>query len=193
VLKKDILNDIAEDGYNIGFGSCKSFATYDFANSWIRNMALASLIIGIIQLKIDNVDVNNKISIILIMLGVIAMSLAVFVREKDRYEDAGIKQRRIYNEMKSLYRQAQLISNDDYSDILDRKQKLLDEFYSINASDEIFVLSDIYAHYKFFMKIQYEWIDEQKKFRFWKDKVPNSVKVFVPIILIFSAAVSLFL
>lgn len=191
--KDSILKDIAEDGYNIGFGSCKSFATFDIANSWIRVLALGSLIIGIIQLKIDKVDVNNKISIALILLGIVAMSLAVFVREKEKYEDAGIKQRQIFNKMKSLYRETQSLQNSDFSEILEKKNRLLDEFYSINVSDEIFIVSDVYAHYKFFMKIQYNWIDEQKQFKWWKDMIPNSIKVFIPLIIITSVAIYFYL
>lgn len=191
--KDSILLDIAEDGYNIGFGSCKSFATFDIANSWIRVMAVGSLIIGIVQLKIDKVDINNKISILLIILGIIAMSLAVFVREKEKFEQAGIKQRQIYNQMKSLYREVQSLKDDDFTEVLQKKNQLLDEFYLINASDEIFVLSDLYAHYKFFMKIQYDWIDEQKKFKFWKDMIPNSIKVFIPLVIVISLIIYYYL
>jgi hypothetical protein len=185
--------DIAEDGYSIGFGSCKSFATFDIVNSWIRVMAVGSLIIGIVQLKIDNVDINNKISILLIILGITAMSLADFVREKDKYEQAGIKQRQIYNRMKSLYREVQSIKDDDFAEVLKKKNQLLDEFYLICASDEIFVLSDLYAHYKFFMKIQYGWIDEQKKFNLWKDMIPNSIKVFIPLVIVISVIIYYYL
>lgn len=191
--KDSILMDIAEDGYNIGFGSCKSFATFDIANSWIRVMAVGSLIIGIVQLKIDKVDINNKISILLIILGIIAMSLAVFVREKEKYEQAGIKQRQIYNQMKSLYREVQSLKDDDFAEVLQKKNQLLDEFYLINASDEIFVLSDLYAHYKFFMKIQYDWIDEQKKFKLWKDMIPNSIKVLIPLVIVISVIIYYYL
>lgn len=191
--KDSILMDIAEDGYNIGFGSCKSFATFDIANSWIRVMAVGSLIIGIVQLKIDKVDINNKISILLIILGIIAMSLVDFVREKEKFEQAGIKQRQIYNRMKSLYREVQSVKDDNFAEVLQKKNQLLDEFYLINASDEIFVLSDLYAHYKFFMKIQYDWIGEQKKFKVWKDMIPNSIKVFIPLVIVISVIIYYYL
>jgi hypothetical protein len=33
------------------------------------------------------------------------------------------------------------------------------------------------THYKFFWQHQIEWIDEQKQFTFWRDKVPLSLSL----------------
>ena len=45
-------------------------------------------------------------------------------------------------------------------------------------------MSQWYAHYKFFYEMQIDWVDEQLKFKFIKDKVPASIKTTVSITII---------
>ncbi|AWN16176.1 hypothetical protein SALB1_1978 [Salinisphaera sp. LB1] len=54
---------------------------------------------------------------------------------------------------------------------------------SSNQSKQI-LFSDWYAHYKFFWQHQIEWIDEQKQFTFWRDKVPLSFSLACLVALI---------
>ena len=46
------------------------------------------------------------------------------------------------------------------------------------------LFSDWYAHYKFFWQHQIEWVDEQKKFDFFRDKVPLSLYVFIAALIL---------
>jgi hypothetical protein len=44
--------------------------------------------------------------------------------------------------------------------------------------------SDWDAHYKFFVQMQIDWIDEQKQFNLFADKVPLSFMIVVLAVLI---------
>lgn len=86
----------------------------------------------------------------------------------------------IHNELRELYYRTkssedEVFSNDSYESV--KMNELLDEYYEISISKQIF-LSDWIAHYKLFFQSQYEWIDEQKNFT-WKDKVPLSFRITV--------------
>ncbi|RWT69618.1 hypothetical protein DN595_26695 [Enterobacter cloacae] len=43
--------------------------------------------------------------------------------------------------------------------------------------------SNWYAHYKFYSELEKRWIEEQLSLTFWKDKFPNTLKIFLIIIL----------
>ena len=64
-----------------------------------------------------------------------------------------------------------------------RLEALQTEVFSSNQSKQI-LFSDWYAHYKFFWQHQIEWIDEQKQFTFWRDKVPLSLSFTVAVVVI---------
>jgi hypothetical protein len=55
-------------------------------------------------------------------------------------------------------------------------------FYE-NSLDKQILFSDWYAHYKFFWQHQIGWIEEQKQFRLWRDKIPLSFTFAIFIIL----------
>jgi len=61
------------------------------------------------------------------------------------------------------------------------------EFFSAGETKQI-LFADWYAHYKFFWQHQIEWIDEQKHFRFWRDKVPLSFSFTIGALLLGLAA-----
>lgn len=176
--KENLLKQIAEDGYNIGFGACKSFATYDIVNSWLRVGALLSLLIGIAQLKISDIQVNNKISLLLIFISIIVMHITYYIPNKDKFNEIGKLQLGLFYKLKDLYYTVRSMENiEEFSSIMEKRKNIYEEFTNISDSNEIFILSDIYAHIKFFGQKQIDWVDEQKNFSFWKDKFPNSVKV----------------
>lgn len=56
--------------------------------------------------------------------------------------------------------------------------------YGVNCIPKQIFMSDWYAHYKFFWQHQIDWIDEQKHFKFWRDKVPLSLVFLCALTLI---------
>ncbi len=60
--------------------------------------------------------------------------------------------------------------------------KIETEYYAVSISEQI-LLSDWYAHYKFFAQQQIDWIEKYRPFRF-TDKVPLSLRILVPAIML---------
>ena len=58
-----------------------------------------------------------------------------------------------------------------------------DDYYSSCQSKQI-LFSDWYAHYKFFWQHQIDWVNEQKKFRFIRDKLPLTFSLTVVVVLV---------
>lgn len=192
--KDTLLKELAEDGYSIGIGANKSFATFDIVNSWLSGIALISLVVGIIQLKITDVALNDKISLILIIVSVIALHIANFVPDKEQYNKVGKRQIEIFHEIRGLYRAVKDAGEeDDFTEIIGKKKLLYAEFCEISLSGEIFMLTDLYSHFKFFGQKQVDWIDEQKKFEVWRDKIPNSLKLSAFVGVIVSVALYFYL
>jgi hypothetical protein len=76
-----------------------------------------------------------------------------------------------------VYRDVQATGeSDDLTAYRERLDTLQSEVFSSHRSKQI-LFSDGYAHYKFFWQHQIEWIDEQKRFTFWRDKMPLSLSL----------------
>lgn len=178
MTKEDFLKLLAVKGYDVGFGAKKNFATYDIINqlpSWIGFISLA---IGIIQIAYENISFNKELSIILIFAGIAIIYLDVFKSKTEDYEKEGVRLTKIFNKMRDLYFKAKSDPNFLYSNYENEYQKLLEEFYSNTISKQVFI-SNWYAHFKFFYEMQVDWVDEQLKFSFFKDKIPNLLKLIV--------------
>jgi hypothetical protein len=180
--KEDLLKQIAETGYNVGFGAKKHFATYDIickAPNWI---AFLSIAVGIFGLFID-ILATKQLSAIFIVLGISGLFINFYGDNKQDYDEVGKKLTQLFNDLKSLYYAAKDSNNSKMDDTAARLKEIENSFYSLSISKHIFV-SDWYAHYKFFWQHQIDWIDEQKNFKLWRDKMPLSFSVFIIIIII---------
>lgn len=174
--KDDLLVRIADAGYNVGFGAKKHFATYDIVENAPRWIGFISLAVGVFSLFID-VLATKHISAILIVLGISCLLINLYDDSKLDYEKKGKLLTQLFNELKSLYLSVKATDKKDYSEEIDKLSTIESTYYSNCISKQIF-LSDWYAHYKFFWQHQIHWIDEQKHFRFWRDKMPLSFVVF---------------
>jgi hypothetical protein len=67
--------------------------------------------------------------------------------------------------------------------LISEYQQLESQYYSVGLSKQI-LFSDWYAHYKFFWQHQIEWVDEQKNFSFFRDKVPLSFYMFLVVLIV---------
>ena len=92
---------------------------------------------------------------------------------KDDYEKVGKKLTAIYSKLQIIYYKIRESNEEGFKDELDNVDKLVEEFYEISMTKQI-CFSDWYAHYKFFVQMQIDWIDEQKQFKLFADKVPLS-------------------
>lgn len=173
--KSGLLKRIADTAYNVGFGAKKHFATYDIvekAPGWIGFISMA---VGVFALFYDWLA-TKQISAILIVLGISGLQVNTYSEGKQKYEQNGVLLTNLFNKLKSLYFSVKSSNKSDFSEEIDELERIELEFNSNCISKQI-LFSDWYAHYKFFWQHQIEWIDEQKHFRFWRDKVPLSLMV----------------
>ncbi|WP_275288335.1 SLATT domain-containing protein [Halomonas elongata] len=185
--KNDLLRSIAEKGYDVGFGAKKHFATYDIVEKTPGFISFISLAFGIIALAID--DISNKlVSSVFIILGVVGLYVSLNDSKKKEYAEAGVGITKLYYRLKSLYFNVKAMDeSEDGSGYQKELSEIEEEFYSLSISKQI-MFSNWYAHYKFFWELQIDWVAEQRRFRFFRDKVPLSFLLFV-LVVIFSSGI----
>lgn len=181
--KQTLLSIIAENGYNVGFGAKKTFATFDIVEKVPNLLGLIIFIVGVIQLRFPGYKHNNDISVILICISAAVLYINFYNTEKSKYEKVGIEITEIYYHLRDIYYSVKNSSEENFDEQYKEVKEIMNKFYEISITKQI-LFSDWYAHYKFFVQMQYEWINEQKKFSLFKDMIPKSLIV----VLIFSVA-----
>ncbi len=176
MTKDDLLKHIAETAYNIGFGAKKHFATYDIVAKAPGLISFISFVIGIYALICENLN-TKSISATLLVLGVVGLYVSFYDSKKETYEQNGVKLTDLFNELKRLNGSVKSVSVPT-QDHLDKLTEIERKYTQISSSHQI-LFSNWYAHYKFFWEQQIEWVNEQKKFSFWRDRVPLSLTLFV--------------
>ena len=180
--KDDLLKHIAETAYNVGFGAKKHFATYDIvakAPGWI---SLISLAFGIYALIFD--ELNTKfVSATFIILGVTGMYITFYDAKKADYINSGVALTDHFNELKRLYGLVKS-STGSLDPHIQKLEEIERQYTQVGSSHQI-ALSNWYAHYKFFWEQQIGWVDEQLKFKMFRDKIPLtlSVSAFISLVI----------
>lgn len=175
MTKDDLLKAIAETGYNVGFGAKKHLATYDLVEKVPGWISFLSMAFGIYALAFDGLS-TKFLSATFVVLGVVGLYVSFYNNEKEEYEKRAVKLTQLFNQLKALYLNTKSEQSQDLSIYISEHQRLETEYYAICLAKQI-LFSDWYAHYKLFWQHQIEWIDEQKKFKFLRDKVPLSFSV----------------
>lgn len=170
MTKDDLLKDIAETGYNVGFGAKRHFATYDITQKVPSVVGFVSIAIGILAL-FNEALTAKWLSASLIILGVLAICISVYDQRKEKYAEVGSKLTSVFNRLRTLYYSVKGATNSQLPAFTAELISIQTELADIAICDQI-LGSNWYAHYKFFWEHQIDWIDEQKKFRFWRDKIP---------------------
>lgn len=191
--KETLLNLIAETAYNVGFGAKKHLATYDIVSKIPGLINFVSISIGILALVTTLVS-GKLISAYLLIFGVISLYISYYNDSIDEYAKKGANLTDTFNELKNLYFEVKDSTDNDgraSEDMIARHQELQRRGNSTSQSKQIF-FSDWYAHYKFFWQHQIDWVNEQKNFRLFRDKIPLSLTVTV-IVTISSTAIVTFI
>mgnify|MGYP003425128997 FL=1 len=185
MTKEDLLKQIAESGYNIGFGAKKSFATFDIVDKIPGILNFCALAIGILALVIDELNIKI-VSASLIIFGVIGIYISKYDDKKDEYATSCSKITEMFNELKSLYHLVKGKSDDtNFDEDISKMKGIEDKFYSITIPKQI-LFSDWYAHYKFFWQwaTHIKWLESELKLTFWENKIPLSFLVFIGVVLL---------
>lgn len=181
--RSDLLKCIAETGYNVGFGAKKHFATYDLVEKSPGWISFISIAFGIYSLAFKELS-TSFLSASFTVLGVVGLYVSMYDAKKSDYEKAGVELTKIYNQLRALYYSVQSKSDsDDLTSLISEYQRLESQYYSIGLSKQI-LFSDWYSHYKFFWQHQIEWVNEQKNFSFFRDKVPLSFYMFLVLLIV---------
>ncbi|WP_407491215.1 SLATT domain-containing protein [Acinetobacter baumannii] len=181
--RDDLLKCIADTGYNVGFGAKKHFATYDLVEKSPGWISFLSIAFGIYSLAFKELS-TSFLSASFTILGVVSLYVSMYDAKKSEYEKAGIKLTKIYNQLRVLYYSAKgKNDSDDLTQLINKYRQLESQYCSVGLSKQI-LFSDWYAHYKFFWQHQIEWVDEQKEFNFFRDKVPLSFYVFLVAVIV---------
>ena len=185
MTKEDLLKQIAESAYNIGFGAKKSFATFDIVDKIPGILNFCVLAIGILALVIDELNIKI-VSASLIIFGVIGIYISKYDDKKDEYATSGSKIIELFNELKSLYHSVKAKSDDtNFDEDISKMKEIEDKFYLITIPKQI-LFSDWYAHYKFFWQwaTHIKWLESELKLTFWENKIPLSFLVFIGVVLL---------
>lgn len=178
--KDDLLKYIAEIGYNVGFGAKKHFATYDIVAKIPGIIGLASMAIGIFALFVNFLSTKH-LSAAFIVFGIIGLCIRHYDHKKQSYEKAGIELTKLFNQLKTLYFKVKATDAADLNQFEIELEHIKQDYFANCISEQI-LFSDWYAHYKFFWQQQIGWIEEQKKFRFFRDKIPLSLMITIVIV-----------
>jgi hypothetical protein len=181
-MKKDqLLKSIAETAYNVGFGGRKHWATYDIVDKVPGLSGFLSTAFGIFALIYDKLS-EKSLSAAFIVFGLIALYITFYEPNKSKYAESANKLTTLFNALRDLYRTVQSHPNDDVDLYIDRLHLIERDYYDTCISKQI-LFSDWYAHYKFFWQYQIDWLDEQKNFKLFRDKLPLSFMFWVVVLL----------
>jgi len=182
MTKQDLLRNIAETAYNVGFGAKKHFATYDITDKVPSIIGFLSIAIGILGLIFECLAAKIP-SAALVILGVLGIVITLYDHKKEQYAEVGRKLTELFNELKKLYFNTKSANDLEIPDLERRLAVIETEYSKTGISDQI-LFSGWFAHYKFFWEQQIDWIEEQKQFRFFRDKVPLSFYLAILLIVV---------
>ncbi len=175
--KEDLLKNIAETAYNVGFGAKKHFATYDIVEKTPGLISFFSMAFGIYALVFDMLS-TKFLSASLIVLGVIGLYISLYDSKKESYERYGIELTKLFNDLKKLYNQTKDADTSPLTQYEKELSEIVNQFYQ-NCNSKQILFSEWYAHYKFFWQHQIDWIDEQIKFKVLRDKIPLTISITI--------------
>lgn len=175
MVKQDLLQRIADTAYNVGFGAKKHFASFDIVDKAPGRIGFISMAVGVLGLTVDALS-TKLLAAIFTVIGIAGLYISIYESSKSKYEEAGVLLTKLFNELKTLYLTVKSSQNTTFSNEEQILSDIEDRYYKGSISKQI-LLSDWYAHYKFFWQHQIDWLDEQKKFKFWRDKVPLSLSL----------------
>lgn len=193
--KEDFLKRVAESAYNIGFGAKKHFASYDMIMNISGIINFIAITVGIFSL-IFPILAEKFVAAIIVLLGVVGVYMSQYNDDKKKeYDENGIEFTNLFNKLKDLYFKAKSLTDEEFKNQFSSYQDKLSDieniFYRKTISKQV-LLSDWFAHYKFFWQMEINWINEVRPFKFFRDKMPLSLSITVISLLFMLSVLILF-
>ncbi len=173
-----LLRHIAEVGYNVGFGAKKNFATYDMVSKVPGLIGLLSAAVGIFGLVFDSLS-TKELSALIAVLGLVGYYVSQYEHKREKYSQAGSRLTEQYNELKKTYFRVKSKDDGECLEELEQRVDEIEKQANETGISEQIVLSDWYAHYKFYWQHQISWLDDELQFKLLRDKLPLSFTVSI--------------
>jgi hypothetical protein len=110
--KENLLKQIAEKGYDVGFGAKKHFATYDIVEKTPGLIGFSSMATGILGLVFE-IFSTKGLSASFLILGIIVFYIERYNEAKEKYAEKGKVLIKLFNELKALYYKVESSSEND--------------------------------------------------------------------------------
>lgn len=174
---------IAETAYNVGYSAKLHFASYEMIERLPGLISFFSMAFGIYALAFSNLS-TKFMSCTLLVLGLIGLYISMKNGDKETYEEKGIALTGLFNELKHLMSDAK--SQSPNTPDIESKLNDIEQRYNNSCASNHIMFTTWFAHYKFFWEQQIAWIDEQRKFGFFRDKVPLTfwISLIVMVIIV---------
>ena len=177
-MKKDLLKKIAAKGYTISYAANLNFATYDIVKKTPGRIAFLTIVAGILGLGWPELR-SVWVSVDVLIFGIANIYIRKFTTDVDSYKKRGVTNTDQGNRLNNLYLRVKVMDeNADFSQVLAEYEAIEKEFNDGSEPDQI-IFSNWYAHFKFFCEKDVSWMDEQLHFGLWRDKIPETAKVFI--------------
>lgn len=182
LIKEELKHRIADTAYSAMYAAKQHFATYDIINMFPKFVSVISLIISIILLGYPKQE-SKELAVILLILSVLSLYLERNSKEKENYHQKAKSLNKIYKELKSLYFE---VDDKNIDESTKKLQKLDLELDEICSSNHILFLTAWVAHYNMFFicRENSKWFVNELGLSLWKDKIPESLKLIVLLIII---------
>ncbi|CAN4277866.1 SLATT domain-containing protein [Pseudoxanthomonas sp. LjRoot125] len=178
-----LLEQIASEGYNVGYSASLHFATLDIASKVPTMVTVTSFAVGILGLVYPQFA-DKLPSAILLIIGICMLYARDYESRLGEYERTAIQLNNLYKRLHDLAIDAK--SSSGQSAQLDEfRQRLINirtEASDLNVSPQIFGAS-WKAHHRFFWVIDSSWVREHRNPKFsWRDMAPLSAFVGLGVI-----------
>lgn len=188
--QNDFLKKIANEGYNVGMGCNKSYATFDFLEKFPTLFTVVALTISLLQIANDNFPYAKEINMTLLIISICSIYLEKY--KKNNFLNSGIALTKVEKKIKDFY--FELKENYDEGQIKNYEKELetlLDEAQENTEFSHIIFITDIIAHYKLFFqkKNNSEWFCNELELKLFKDKIPENIKAILLLVALIGIAI----
>ena len=174
--REDLLKRIAERGFEVGYAANLNFATHDIADKVPVVISFVSMAVGILAF-VSPVFQLTGVAVCLTLLGILTLYIEKYPAHE--YGERGKRTLSMLYALEALYYKVKEKGPAaDLSDDVTKLREIEDKFVDSTCPRQI-LFATWYAYFKFFAEKDYDWIDEQLHFRFWRDKVPATLKVLL--------------
>ena len=180
--QQNLLKRIAQRGFEVGYAANLNFATHDIADKVPVVISFVSMAVGILALVAPVFQLTG-VAVCLTLLGILTLYIEKYPAHE--YGERGKRTMDMLHDLETLYYKVKNNAdpNATFREEEDELSTLTIEFIASTNPRQI-LFATWYAYFKFFAEKDYDWIDEQLHFRFWRDKVPATLKVLLVLALV---------